>query len=133
MQNTAVPLPTGKESPFRNRSVEENLTCFFVKNGEFNDGEKVLELKSMASPNMNIRDPVIYRIVKTSHHRTGDDWHIPHVRFRASTGRRYREYHILFAAWNLNPRPCMTGFLKCLTLKPTTSLSLPALIPCGYE
>lgn len=66
----------GKESPFRNRSVEENLDLFLrMKNGEFNDGEKVLRAKiDMASPNMNMRDPVIYRILKTSHHRTGDDW-----------------------------------------------------------
>lgn len=66
----------GKESPFRNRSVEENLDLFErMKNGEFANGEKVLRAKiDMASPNMNMRDPVIYRILKTSHHRTGDKW-----------------------------------------------------------
>lgn len=66
----------GKESPFRNRSVEENLDLFErMKNGEFANGEKVLRAKiDMASPNMNMRDPVIYRILKTSHHRTGDNW-----------------------------------------------------------
>ncbi|MCR5834852.1 MAG: glutamine--tRNA ligase/YqeY domain fusion protein [Selenomonadaceae bacterium] len=66
----------GKESPHRNRSIEENLDLFTrMKNGEFADGEKVLRAKiDMASPNINMRDPVIYRITRTHHHRTGDDW-----------------------------------------------------------
>jgi len=66
----------GKESPYRNRSVEENLDLFErMKNGEFAEGECVLRAKiDMASPNINMRDPVIYRIVKASHHRTGDKW-----------------------------------------------------------
>ena len=66
----------GKESPYRNRSVEENLDLFErMKNGEFPDGSKTLRAKiDMASPNMNMRDPAIYRIVHTSHHRQGDKW-----------------------------------------------------------
>ncbi len=66
----------GKESPWRNRSVEENRDLFERrKNGEFENGEKVLRAKiDMTSPNMNMRDPVIYRILKTSHHRTGNEW-----------------------------------------------------------
>lgn len=66
----------GKESPYRNRSVEENLDLFErMKNGEFPDGAKTLRAKiDMASPNMNMRDPAIYRIVHTSHHRQGDKW-----------------------------------------------------------
>ena len=66
----------GKESPYRNRSVEENLDLFErMKNGEFADGEKVLRAKiDMASPNINMRDPVIYRVAHLTHHRTGDDW-----------------------------------------------------------
>jgi glutaminyl-tRNA synthetase len=66
----------GKESPYRNRSVEENLDLFTrMKNGEFADGEKVLRAKiDMASPNITMRDPVIYRIAHISHHRTGDAW-----------------------------------------------------------
>lgn len=66
----------GKESPFRNRSVEENLDLLErMKNGEFADGEKVLRAKiDMASPNMNMRDPVIYRIAHATHHNTGDKW-----------------------------------------------------------
>ena len=64
----------GKESPWRNRSVEENLRLFEgMKNGEFKDGEKVLRAKiDMASPNINLRDPVIYRVLRATHHRTGD-------------------------------------------------------------
>ncbi|MBQ5636095.1 MAG: glutamine--tRNA ligase/YqeY domain fusion protein [Selenomonadales bacterium] len=66
----------GKESPYRNRSVEENLDLFErMKNGEFPNGSRVLRAKiDMASPNMNMRDPVIYRISHTTHHRTGDEW-----------------------------------------------------------
>ena len=66
----------GKESPYRNRSIEENLTLFEgMKNGEFSDGSKVLRAKiDMASPNMNMRDPVLYRVARMSHHNTGDQW-----------------------------------------------------------
>ncbi|GAA4715856.1 glutamine--tRNA ligase/YqeY domain fusion protein [Brevibacillus fulvus] len=66
----------GKESPYRNRSVEENLELFErMRNGEFKDGEKVLRAKiDMASPNINLRDPVLYRISHTKHHNTGDKW-----------------------------------------------------------
>jgi len=66
----------GKESPYRNRSIEENLDLFErMKNGEFKDGEKVLRAKiDMSSPNINFRDPVIYRIAHSTHHNTGDKW-----------------------------------------------------------
>ncbi len=66
----------GQESPYRNRSVEENLDLFArMKAGEFPDGSHVLRAKiDMASPNINLRDPVIYRIAHAHHHRTGDDW-----------------------------------------------------------
>ena len=66
----------GKESPYRNRSVEENLDLFErMKNGEFEDGARTLRAKiDMASPNMNMRDPAIYRILHTDHHRQGDKW-----------------------------------------------------------
>ena len=66
----------GKESPYRNRTVEENLALFEeMRQGEFGDGEKVLRAKiDMASPNINMRDPVIYRIAHATHHRTGDAW-----------------------------------------------------------
>ena len=68
----------GSESPFRNRSVEKNLELFEkMKNGEFLDGEKVLRAKiDMSSPNINFRDPILYRILNTEHHRTGKKWKI---------------------------------------------------------
>ena len=66
----------GKESPYRNRSIEENLELFEnMKNGMYEDGTKVLRAKiDMASPNMNMRDPVIYRVARIHHHNTGDKW-----------------------------------------------------------
>ena len=66
----------GKDSPYRNRSVEENLDLFSrMKKGEFPDGSRVLRAKiDMASPNVNMRDPVMYRILHATHHRTGDEW-----------------------------------------------------------
>ncbi|MBL8117703.1 MAG: glutamine--tRNA ligase/YqeY domain fusion protein [Anaerolineae bacterium] len=66
----------GKESPYRNRTVEENLALFErMKQGEFPDGSRVLRARvDMTSPNINMRDPVLYRIMHTEHHRTGDKW-----------------------------------------------------------
>ena len=66
----------GKESPYRNRSIEENLQLFEeMKAGKYKDGEKVLRAKiDMASPNINMRDPIIYRIAHATHHNTGDKW-----------------------------------------------------------
>ena len=66
----------GKDSPYRNRTVEENLQMFEdMKNGKYSDGEKVLRAKiDMASPNINMRDPIIYRVAHMTHHRTGDKW-----------------------------------------------------------
>lgn len=66
----------GKESPYRNRSIEENLDLFRrMRAGEFPDGSRTLRAKiDMASPNLNMRDPVLYRILRATHHRTGDDW-----------------------------------------------------------
>lgn len=66
----------GKNSPYRDRSVEENLDLFErMKNGEFADGERVLRAKiDMASPNINMRDPIIYRVARMHHHNTGDKW-----------------------------------------------------------
>lgn len=73
-----TPTKAGVESPFRNRSVEENLDLLErMKNGEFPDGTRVLRAKiDMANPNMHLRDPLMYRIKNVEHHRTGDAWHI---------------------------------------------------------
>ena len=71
-----TPTQPGIESPYRNRSVEENLDLFQrMKSGEFKEGEKVLRAKiNMASPNMHMRDPIMYRILHKEHHRTGNEW-----------------------------------------------------------
>jgi glutaminyl-tRNA synthetase len=71
-----TPTRPGKESPYRNRTIEENLDLFNrMRNGEYPDGTKVLRAKiDMASPNMHMRDPILYRILHASHHRTGDAW-----------------------------------------------------------
>ncbi len=75
-KNRGTLVEPGKESPNRNRSIEENLDLFArMRAGEFKDGEKCLRAKiDMASPNINMRDPVIYRILRQTHHRTGDKW-----------------------------------------------------------
>lgn len=69
-------IEPGKESPYRNRSIEESKELFLkMKNGEIEEGKMVLRAKiDMSSPNINMRDPIIYRIIKTKHHRTGDKW-----------------------------------------------------------
>lgn len=71
-----VPTRAGIESPFRNRSVDENLDLFNrMRNGEFAEGERVLRARiDMASPNMHMRDPIMYRIIHSNHHRTGNKW-----------------------------------------------------------
>jgi len=75
-QTRGTPTEPGKESPNRNRSIEENLELFDgMKNGKFKEGEHVLRAKiDMASPNLNMRDPIMYRILHKSHHRTGNKW-----------------------------------------------------------
>ncbi|MFU8844459.1 MAG: glutamine--tRNA ligase/YqeY domain fusion protein [Bacteroidales bacterium] len=75
-EQRGVPTRPGAESPYRNRSVEENLDLFMrMKNGEFPNGSRVLRAKiDMASPNMHMRDPVLYRIMHNPHQRTGDTW-----------------------------------------------------------
>ena len=73
-----TPTQPGTESPFRGRSPEENLDLFERMNhGEFEEGSRVLRARiDMASPNMHMRDPIIYRIIKTAHHRTGESWKV---------------------------------------------------------
>ena len=73
-----APNIPGQESPYRNRTVEENLDLFErMRAGEFSDGEKVLRAKiDMASPNINMRDPILYRVARVSHHRAGDKWRV---------------------------------------------------------
>ncbi len=75
-EHRGVPTRPGKESPYRNRSVEENLELFRkMRGGDFPDGTKVLRAKiDMSSPNMHMRDPIMYRITRAHHHRSGDKW-----------------------------------------------------------
>ncbi len=75
-QHRGTLTEAGKESPFRNRSVDDNLNLFKkMREGEFADGSRVLRAKiDMASPNLNMRDPVMYRVLRQPHHRTGDQW-----------------------------------------------------------
>ena len=77
-EQKGTPTQPGAESPYRNRSIEENLDLFFRMNeGEFEEGSRVLRARiDMASPNMHMRDPIIYRILKTPHHRTGTTWKV---------------------------------------------------------
>ena len=77
-EQKGTPTIPGQESPYRNRTPEENLDLFIrMNNGEFDEGARVLRAKiDMASPNMHFRDPIMYRIIKTPHHRTGTTWKV---------------------------------------------------------
>lgn len=110
----------GKDSPYKNRSVEENLDLFQrMTDGEFPDGAKVLRAKiDMASPNMNMRDPVIYRIAHVSHHQTGDKWCVyPMYDFaHPLSDTREGVTHSLCSLEFENHRPLYDWFLKELEL-----------------
>lgn len=111
----------GKESPYRNRSIEENLDLFArMTNGEFPDGARVLRAKiDMASPNMNMRDPVIYRIAHVTHHQTGDKWCVYPLYDFAHPLSDTKEgvTHSLCSLEFENHRPLYDWFLKELGLK----------------
>ncbi len=89
----------GKNSPWRDRPIEENLDLFKrMRDGEFPDGSKTLRAKiDMASPNINMRDPVMYRILHATHHRTGDAWCIYPM---------YDFAHGSLTRWKASPTPC---------------------------
>ncbi len=110
----------GKNSPFRDRSVEENLNLFLkMKNGEFAEGEKTLRAKiDMAHPNMNMRDPVMYRIMYKTHHRTGDEWCI-YPTYDFTHGQSDSIEHITHSLCSLefeNHRPLYNWFLDELDI-----------------
>lgn len=110
----------GKNSPYRDRSVEENLDLFRrMTEGEFANGEKVLRAKiDMASPNINMRDPVIYRIAHVSHHQTGDKWCVyPMYDFAIPSPTLRRRSHI----------PCARSSLRTTDRSTTGSSTLSAL------
>ena len=128
----------GKNSPFRSRSIEENIDLFErMKKGDFNDGEKVLRAKiNMSDPNMNLRDPVIYRIMKTHHHRTEDKWVIypsydfAHGQCDSIEGITHSictlefEQHRPLYEWFINnlPVPCKPRQIEFSKLQPTYTL-----------
>ena len=103
----------GKESPYRDRSVEENLKMFEeMKDGNCKDGEKVLRAKiDMLSPNINMRDPVIYRVARMTHHNTGDAWCIyPMYDFAIQLKMPLNRLPTPSVRWNLKiTGRCMTG------------------------
>ncbi|MBQ9920242.1 MAG: glutamine--tRNA ligase/YqeY domain fusion protein [Clostridia bacterium] len=111
----------GTESPYRNRSVEENLDLFErMTNGEFENGSRVLRAKiDMASPNLNMRDPIIYRIMKVPHHRTGDKWCVyPMYDFaHPLSDAKEGVTHSLCSLEFENHRPLYDWFLKALDIK----------------
>ena len=91
----------GKNSPYRDRSVEENLRLFEeMREGRYKDGEKVLRAKiDMASPDINMRDPVIYRVAHMSHHNTGDKWCIDV--YKRQLGRQTSMWQDLRQPWTM--------------------------------
>ncbi len=111
----------GIESPYRNRSIEENLDLFQrMTKGEFENGEKVLRAKiDMASPNLNMRDPIIYRIMKVPHHRTGDKWCVYPMYDMAHPLSDAKEgvTHSLCSLEFENHRPLYDWFLKALDIE----------------
>ena len=123
----------GKESPYRNRTVEENLDLFRrMRAGEFPDGSRTLRAKiDMASPNINMRDPVLYRILRFEHHRTGNDWCIyPMYDYAHRISDSIEGLPIPSAPLNLKTTArCMTGLLNSCRFLPIRSRSsLPDLI-----
>lgn len=113
----------GKESPYRNRSVEENLELFErMKAGEFPDGSRTLRAKiDMASPNLNMRDPVMYRILHAEHHRTGNEWCI-YPMYDFAHGQSDSIEHVTHSMCTLefeDHRPLYNWFIKELGIFPS--------------
>ena len=121
-----VPTKPGVESPYRTRSIEENLRLFEgMKNGEFADGAKVLRAKvDMSSPNMHMRDPVIYRIKRDHHHRTGDQWIIyPMYDFAHGQSDSIEEItHSLCSLEFRHHRPLYEWFIRNLEIFPSRQI-----------
>ncbi len=121
----------GKESPFRNRSIEENLDLFKrMKNGEFDEGSRVLRAKiDMSSPNINMRDPVMYRILKKEHHRTGKKWVIyPSYDFTHGQSDSLEKItHSLCDISFENHRPLYEWFIDKLGIYPSRQIEFARL------
>lgn len=122
-ENRGTVQTPGVDSPFRNRSVDENLALFEqMKEGKFADGEKTLRAKiDMASPNMNMRDPIMYRIIHTSHHRTGNKWCI-YPMYDYAHGQSDSIENITHSICTLEfdiHRPLYDWFIKALDIYPS--------------
>ena len=121
-----TPTEPGKESPFRSRSIEENLNLFEkMKNGSFPDGSKVLRAKiDMSSPNMHMRDPVLYRIKREHHHRTGDEW-IIYPLYDFAHGQSDSIENITYSLCSIefrHHRPLYDWFIKELEIFPSRQI-----------
>lgn len=125
-EQKGTPTVPGKDSPYRNRSIEENLDLFErMKNGEFPDGSRVLRAKiDMASPNMHMRDPVMYRIKHEHHHRTGNDWCIyPMYDFAHGQSDSIEGItHSLCSLEFENHRPLYNWFIEQLEIFPSRQI-----------
>ncbi len=125
-EGKGTPTQPGVESPYRNRSVEENLDLFArMKNGEFPDGARVLRAKiDMASPNMLMRDPLIYRIKHEHHHRTGDKWCIyPMYDFAHGQSDAIENItHSLCSLEFIHHRPLYDWFIENLEIFPSRQI-----------
>ncbi len=121
----------GKNSPYRDRPMEENLSLFEeMKDGKISEGEAVLRAKiDMAHPNLNMRDPVIYRIKHTPHHRTGDKWHIyPMYDFAHSLSDAIENItHSLCTLEFENHRPLYDWFIETLAVFPSRQIEFARL------
>jgi glutaminyl-tRNA synthetase len=126
-----TPTEAGKASPYRDRSVEENLDLFRrMRAGEFKDGEKVLRAKiDMASPNMHLRDPLMYRIKHAHHHRTGDKWCIyPMYDFAHGQSDSIEEItHSICTLEFENHRPLYNWFIENLEIFPSRQIEFARL------
>ena len=126
-----TPTQPGVGNEYRNRSIEENLRLFEeMKDGKYPDGAKVLRAKvDLASPNMHMRDPIMYRIKHAHHHRTGDKWCIYRCMILLTGSRMLlRRLPILSVRWNLfRTDLCMTGLLISWRYSHPNNMSLPAL------
>jgi glutaminyl-tRNA synthetase len=126
-----TPTVPGTPSPYRDRSVEENLDLFErMKNGEFAEGAKLLRAKiDMASPNMLMRDPGMYRIKNVAHHRTGDKWHIyPMYDFAHGQSDSYENItHSICTLEFENHRPLYNWFIEQLEIYPSRQIEFARL------
>jgi len=121
----------GKDSPYRNRSIEENLALFErMRLGEFPDGSRTLRAKiDMASPNLNLRDPIMYRILHASHHRTGDKWCI-YPMYDFAHGQSDSIEHITHSICTLefeDHRPLYNWFIEQLGIFPSQQIEFDRL------